>query len=43
MEGWVDIFTRINQKYNIVNALQYCQDKKVLEIYAYCIMHGNIH
>jgi REP element-mobilizing transposase RayT len=36
--GWVDIFTRLNQKYNIVNALQYCQEKKGLEIYAYCIM-----
>ena len=32
--GWVDIFTRLNQKYNIVNALQYCQEKKGLEIYA---------
>lgn len=26
--GWVDVFTRLNQKYNIVNALQYCQEKK---------------
>ncbi len=41
--GWVDIFTRLNQKYNIVNALQYCQEKKGLEIYAYCIMHSHIH
>ena len=32
--GWVDIFTRLNQKYNIVYALQYCQEKKGLEIYA---------
>jgi REP element-mobilizing transposase RayT len=41
--GWVDVFTRLNQKYNIVNALQYCQEKKGLEIYAYCIMHSHIH
>ena len=41
--GWVDIFTRLNQKYNIVNDLQYCQEKKGLEIYAYCIMHSHIH
>jgi hypothetical protein len=38
--GWIDIFTRLNQKYNIVNALQYCQEQKGLEIYAYCIMHS---
>jgi REP element-mobilizing transposase RayT len=41
--GWIDIFTRLNQKYNIINALQYCQKKKGLEIYAYCIMHSHIH
>lgn len=41
--GWIDVFTRLNQKYNIVNALQYCQEKKGLEIYAYCIMHSHIH
>ena len=41
--GWVDIFTRLNQKYNIINALQYCQEKKGLEIYAYCIMHSHVH
>jgi hypothetical protein len=23
--GWIDIFTRLNQKYNIINALQNCQ------------------
>jgi REP element-mobilizing transposase RayT len=41
--GWIDIFTRLNQKYNIINSLQYCQEKKGLEIYAYCIMHSHIH
>jgi REP element-mobilizing transposase RayT len=41
--GWVDVFTRLNQKYNILNSLKYCQDKKGLEIYAYCIMHSHIH
>ncbi len=41
--GWVDVFTRLNQKYNIINALQYCQEKKGLEIYAYCIMHSHVH
>jgi REP element-mobilizing transposase RayT len=41
--GWVDVFTRLNQKYNIINSLKYCQDQKGLEIYAYCIMHSHIH
>lgn len=41
--GWVDVFTRLNQKYTIVNALQYCQENKGLEIYAYCIMSSHIH
>ncbi|MBC8756672.1 transposase [Kordia sp. YSTF-M3] len=41
--GWVDIFTRLRQKYSIINALQYCQKHKGLEIYAYCIMSSHIH
>ena len=41
--GWVDVFTRLNQKYSIINALQYCQQHKGLEIYAYCIMSSHIH
>ena len=41
--GWIDVFTRLNQKQNIVKALQYCQENKGLEIYAYCIMSSHIH
>lgn len=41
--GWVDIFTRVNQKYFLINALQHCQQNKGLEIYAYCIMSSHIH
>jgi REP element-mobilizing transposase RayT len=41
--GWVDIFTRLNQKQIIIQALQYCQVQKGLEIYGYCIMHSHIH
>lgn len=41
--GWIDIFTRLRQKYIIVNALSYCQKYKGLEIYAYCIMPSHIH
>ncbi len=41
--GWIDVFTRLNQKYNIINALKYCQQNKGLEIYAYVIMSSHIH
>ncbi|MDI1254991.1 MAG: transposase [Flavobacterium sp.] len=41
--GWIDIFTRLNQKYNIINVLSYCQNNKRLEIYAYCLMSNHIH
>ena len=41
--GWIDVFTRLNQKYNIINALNYCQQNKGLEIYAYVIMSSHIH
>ncbi|MFC4817608.1 transposase, partial [Flavobacterium sp. GCM10023249] len=36
--GWIDVFTRLNQKILLIEALQHCQQKKGLEIYAYCIM-----
>ena len=26
--GWIDVFTRLNQKQNIISALQYCQTNK---------------
>jgi REP element-mobilizing transposase RayT len=41
--GWVDVFTRLNQKNSIIKALHYCQQNKGLEIYAYCIMSNHIH
>ena len=41
--GWIDVFTRLNQKYNIINALAYCQKHKGLELYAYCLMSNHIH
>jgi REP element-mobilizing transposase RayT len=41
--GWIDIFTRLNQKHIIINALKYCQENKGLEIYCYCLMSSHIH
>ncbi|MFC4818030.1 REP-associated tyrosine transposase [Flavobacterium sp. GCM10023249] len=41
--GWIDVFTRLNQKTLLIEALQHCQQKKGLEIYAYCIMSSHMH
>jgi len=41
--GWIDLFTRLNQKQLIANSLSYCQKQKGLEIYAYCIMSSHVH
>ena len=41
--GWIDVFTRLNQKQVIINALKYCQENKGLEIYAYCMMSSHLH
>ena len=41
--GWIDIFTRLNQKEIIIKALNYCQQNKSLEVYAYCLMSSHIH
>jgi REP element-mobilizing transposase RayT len=41
--GWVDIFTRLNQKYVIINALKHCQENKGLTIFAYCLMYSHLH
>lgn len=41
--GWIDIFTRLNQKETIISALNYCKQNKGLEIYAYCLMSNHIH
>ena len=37
------VFTRLKQRYVIINALDYCQKQKGLEIYAYCIMPSHVH
>ena len=41
--GWIDIFTRLNQRYVLTQALEHCQQEKGLEIYAYCIMSSHLH
>ena len=41
--GWIDVFTRLRQKYVLLHSLSYCQKKKNLEIYAYRIMPSHLH
>lgn len=41
--GWVDVFTRPQQKEMLINNLRFCQKEKGLEIYAYCIMSNHLH
>ena len=41
--GWVDVFTRKENKDVIINNLKYCQVHKGLKIYAFVIMSNHIH
>jgi putative transposase len=40
---WIDVFTRMEYCDLAVNNLKYCQEKKGLEIYGWCIMTNHIH
>jgi REP element-mobilizing transposase RayT len=40
---WIDLFTRPEYKELLTNSLNYCIDKKGLEVYAYVIMSNHIH
>ncbi len=41
--GWIDIFTRKELKLIIVNSLDYCQKKKGLIVYGWCLMSNHLH
>ena len=41
--SWIDIFTRPEYKNLIADSLIYCQKKKGLEIYAWCLMSNHLH
>ncbi len=41
--GWIDIFTRKEQKFIIIDSLKYCQQNKGLEIYGWCLMPSHLH
>ncbi len=40
---WIDLFTRLNHKQIIVEALDYCQKNKALDIYGWCLMPSHLH
>lgn len=40
---WIDVFTRNEYKDALVECLKFCQEKKGLEIFAWCIMPSHVH
>ncbi|VAW28495.1 hypothetical protein MNBD_BACTEROID06-429 [hydrothermal vent metagenome] len=40
---WLDLFIRDVYKQAVVDSLNYCQDKKGLEVYAWVIMTSHVH
>jgi len=41
--NWLDVFTRNEYKNIIIDSLRYCQQKKGMEIFAWCIMTNHVH
>jgi REP element-mobilizing transposase RayT len=41
--GWIDVFTRKEYVYELIENIKYCQKNKGLELYAYVIMSNHIH
>ncbi len=41
--GWIDVFTRKEQKLQLINSLKYCQENKGLIVFAYCLMSNHLH
>ncbi|RNI29709.1 transposase [Rufibacter immobilis] len=40
---WVDVFTRPVYRHIILDSLKFCQEKKGLELYAWCLMSNHLH
>ncbi|MEP4091042.1 transposase [Reichenbachiella sp.] len=40
---WIDLLVREEYKIVILDSLKYCQKKKGLEIYAWCLMTSHVH
>ena len=41
--NWIDLFIRKEYKDVMPESRKYCQQKKILELYAWCIMSSHIH
>lgn len=40
---WLDVFSRIEYKNILLDSLRFCQQKKEMEIFAWCIMTSHVH
>ncbi|TRW25759.1 transposase [Flavobacterium zepuense] len=41
--NWIDVFTRDEYFWCIIESLNYCRQNKGMELYGYCIMPSHIH
>ena len=41
--NWIDVFTRNEYKYELLDCWKYCCQHKGLEIYGWCIMPSHVH
>jgi len=41
--NWINLFTRPCYNDVVIDSLRFCQEKKVLELYAYCLMSNHLH
>ncbi len=41
--NWIDLFIRNDYKVEILNSISYCQEKKDMELYGWCIMTSHVH
>jgi putative transposase len=41
--GWIDVFTRKEYVYDLMENIKYCQKNKGLDLYAYVIMSNHLH
>jgi putative transposase len=41
--GWIDVFTKKEQKLIILDSLKHCQQNKGLVIYGWCLMPSHLH
>ncbi|MFC6192642.1 transposase [Dyadobacter subterraneus] len=40
---WVDVFTRKEHKFSILESLRFCQNEKGLLVHGWCLMSNHLH